>query len=175
MHVYLIGYRGSGKSTIGRKLATRLGRPFVDTDDEVEQTSGRTIREIFASEGETIFRDLEQAAIARVSAATTPTVISLGGGAILREANCQCLKAHGAIVWLEASAENLSQRIAQDSSSGDRRPDLTSRGGYAEVVEVLREREPIYRTLAEKTTRSDLAKPEDVVEEIAAWVKSRCC
>lgn len=171
-HIFLIGYRGSGKSTIGRALATELERDFIDTDDVIEAASGMTIREIFAAEMETGFRDREQAAIAAVSANTQATVIALGGGAILREANQRQIAKSGSVIYLKARPESLFARIQSDAATQDRRPNLTSHGGYNEVVSVLEFREPIYSRLAQKILLTDGRKPDEIVAEIAAWAKN---
>ncbi len=107
MNVYLIGFRGSGKTTVGRVLAERLGLHAVDSDDLIEQAAQATIREIFQREGEAGFRDREQNVVERLAreAAEAPRVVSLGGGAILREANRNQLAASGVCIWLTASAK----------------------------------------------------------------------
>ena len=173
MHLYLIGYRGSGKSTVGRALAQRLGLPAIDTDDLIEAGSGLSVREIFAAEGESGFRQREASVIAEVAARPLPCVVSLGGGAILRETNRKCLSVTGNTVWLQAPAEQLFRRIEGDATSQQRRPSLSDRGGFAEVVELLAAREPLYRELAQKIVLTEGRTPDDVVEEIVDWVKSR--
>ena len=146
MHLYLIGYRGSGKSTVGRVVAQRLARPFSDSDDLVEAESGMTIKDIFAEKGEPWFRDLEAKVIAELAGETQfSRVVSLGGGAILRTSTQEILKATGLCVWLTASAEFLFQRIQSDDATKLRRPNLSQSGGYSEVVELLEKRTPIYR------------------------------
>lgn len=109
MNVYLIGFRGSGKTTVGQQLAGRLGLSAIDSDDLIEQAAGASIREIFEREGEAGFRDREQAVVEQLASAaeSAPRVVSLGGGAILREANRQQLAASGVCVWLTASPEKL--------------------------------------------------------------------
>lgn len=172
MHLYLVGYRGPGKSTIGRLLAARLGRPLVDTDDAIESTAGMSIREIFAAEGETGFRDREQRAIAEVANEPSSLVVALGGGAILRETNQALIQQSGRVVWLQGSPSALYARIQADESSTARRPRLSQLSGYDEIVEVLAKREPIYRKLAELTIYTDRRTPDDIVAEIADWVDS---
>ena len=172
MHVFLIGYRGSGKSTVGKLLATHLGWHLVDTDEWIESDSGMTICQIFAEEGESGFRDREETMVARAAALPEPTVVSLGGGAVLRDANQRRIQESGNCVWLAASAEFLFQRINRDASSDMRRPNLSDRGGFEEVAEVLAFREPIYRRLAGKIVNTEGRTPDEVVEEIGAWVKS---
>jgi shikimate kinase len=170
--LYLIGYRGCGKSTVGRGLAQRLGLTAVDTDARIEEASGQSIREIFATEGEAGFRDREAAAIAQVAAEQTRTVVSLGGGAILRPANRELLSTTGQCIWLQASAEQLYRRICGDVASAERRPQLSDRGGFAEVVELLAAREPLYRELAQKIVQTEGKTPDEVVAEIVDWVSS---
>ncbi len=172
MHIYLMGYRGSGKTTVGRLLAARLQLPFVDTDQVIESAAGKTIREIFAEEGEPGFRNREQHALASVAAETANSVVSLGGGAILREANQSIIQSSGRVVWLHGSPEALFARIESDLATAQRRPQLTNLSGCDEVVDILAKREPIYRKLAEKTVLTDLRSPDDLVAEIADWVNS---
>lgn len=169
MHIYLIGYRGSGKSTVGRALADALALAFIDTDRLVEEREGQSISDIFALHGEAEFRKAEVAAIASVAASTDQTVIALGGGAILREENRRLISA-GIVIWLSAPAEHLYQRISADANSVTQRPKLSDRGGYAEVVEVLAAREPIYRELAQKIVQVAERSPDEIVAEIADWV-----
>ncbi len=107
--IFLIGMMGAGKSTVGRLLADRLGRRFVDTDQEVERVSGRSIAEIFAYEGEARFRALEAETIERVGRGNA--VVALGGGAVTQPAVVACLRRRGPIVLLEAEVEVLLARI----------------------------------------------------------------
>jgi len=144
--ILLIGYRGSGKSTIGLKLADRLWQSFVDTDQLVVRKAGKTIKEIFESEGEDRFRDIESDVIREVCH-LEDHVIALGGGAVLREENRQALSASGhKVIYLKCEPDVLLQRIAGDTSTQQNRPHLTGLGGgIEEVREVLLRREPIYR------------------------------
>lgn len=172
MHIYLMGYRGSGKSTVGQHLADRLGLPVVDTDAVVESATGQSIREIFAGEGEDGFRQREQAAVAQVATADTPCVIALGGGAILRPANQRIIQRTGHVVWLTGSPAALLSRIQADKTTGQRRPSLTQSSDYDEIVEILAARSPIYRRLANLTVDTDGRTPEEIVADIADWLKS---
>src|SRR5689334_7067287 len=104
--LFLIGYRGSGKTTVGRLVADRLGWAFVDADSVLEERYGQTIREIFAAEGEAGFRDKEAAVLADLCRATD-AVIATGGGIVLRAANRVLLKRHGLVVWLAADPPTL--------------------------------------------------------------------
>lgn len=165
--LFLIGYRGSGKSTVARELATRLGWRWVDSDDLIEQQAGTTIQEIFAAQGESVFRDLEEQAVAQLSA-SAQTVVALGGGAVLREANRDCLVQAGPVVWLTAPAEALGHRLASDASTTARRPSLTGRGVVEEIAEVLAERAPLYRACATLTIDTQGKTPAQIAEEVVA-------
>src|SRR6188768_2626659 len=110
MHLFLIGYRGSGKTTVGRLLADRLGWAFLDADAVLEDRYGRTIREIFAAEGEAGFRDKESAVLADLCT-RTDTVIATGGGIVLREVNRRLLNQNGFVTWLTADPPTLLARI----------------------------------------------------------------
>ena len=165
MTIVLIGYRGCGKTSVGRLLAARLGRPFVDTDTLIEQDAGTTIREIFATQGEAGFRDIESRIIQEVAQADGQ-IVSLGGGAVLRDANIDCFPAGRVFVWLTASARVLWTRISADTSTQATRPDLTTTGGLAEVQKLLAIREPIYRRVADIEINTEDVTTEQVVERI---------
>ncbi|MFQ5489563.1 MAG: shikimate kinase [Phycisphaerae bacterium] len=162
-NIVLIGYRGCGKSTVGQRLAQRLGRPFVDTDELIEQEAGMSIADIFAAEGQVGFRGREVAVIERI-ARQTGQVIAVGGGAVTDPRNAQRLKAGGTLIWLTAPADVLWQRIERDSATYASRPDLTATGGLAEVRQVLADREPIYRALADLVLDTQGQSIEQIVE-----------
>lgn len=170
MHLYLLGYRGSGKTTVAHLLAQALDQPMVDTDDWIEYQRGQTISQIFSEIGETGFRDLEQTAVAQVSNLSIPSVVALGGGAVLRPANQQVIRATGRRVWLDATPELLHRRISSDYNSQQRRPDLTDRGGLEEVTEILALRRPIYASMAELTIQTDDRTPDQIADEILLWI-----
>src|SRR5262245_13601530 len=128
MNLYLIGHRGSGKTTVAAALGEQLGWPWLDADAELERRAGQSIKQIFAEGGETAFRDLESAVLADL-AARDRHIIALGGGAILREDNRQLIKSSGKVVWLQASPETLLARIHADPTTAERRPNLTGQGG----------------------------------------------
>lgn len=146
MTLLLIGYRGSGKSTIGRKLADRMWWKFVDSDERIVAAAGKSIREIFEQDGEAHFRDLETQVLGELLK-LEDHVIALGGGAVLREQNRQMIAESGArVIYLKCSPAVLAQRIAGDPQTAANRPALTALGGSVEEVgQVLAEREPLYR------------------------------
>jgi shikimate kinase len=168
VNIYLIGYRGSGKTTVARHLATMLWWNWLDADPHLERQAGRTIREIFAAEGEQGFRDLESRVVADLSL-YSQLVIALGGGAVLREENRARIKASGKCVWLKASPELLWSRIEADPTTSERRPNLTSQGGIEEVRRLLAERTPLYEECADLTVETDGRSPFAIATTIARW------
>ena len=168
MNIVLIGFRGSGKTSIGREVAALLGRPFVDTDALIVQAAGKTIREIFVAEGESGFRRREVAAIAS-AAEKDNQVIALGGGAVLNPVNIAGLKARQAkVVWLRASPETLYTRIQADSSTNASRPNLTAAGGLEEVKNLLAARLPLYEAAADATLDVGGISVEEAARKVAA-------
>ncbi len=137
MNIVLIGYRGTGKTTIGRKVASLLGRDFMDTDALIMDRAGKTIKDIFADGSESAFRELESAVIADASL-RKDAVIATGGGAVLRPENVKALKANAKVIWLRGDAETLHARIVADAASTSQRPRLAeSAGGELEEVKSL--------------------------------------
>ncbi len=164
MSIALLGYRGSGKSTVGRRLADRLWQPFVDTDELVVRKAGMPIRDIFANQGEAAFRDLESEVVAEVCK-LPEHVIALGGGAVMREENRRALKDAGLkLIYLRCEPDELVKRIGADPSTGEMRPDLTELGGgIEEVRKVLAEREPVYRSVMTGELDVTHLSPQDAV------------
>ena len=170
MNIVLIGYRGSGKTIVGQELARLLRWPLVDTDAMIEKRAGRTIREIFAEQGEPAFRQLEVDVIAEVSQLDR-RVISAGGGAVLRDENIQALKANGRLVWLTAPAEILWSRIQRDAGTRANRPNLTVAGGLEEVRQLLTRRTPIYQAAADLMIDSSILNAPQLAGKIHAYFK----
>lgn len=141
--VALVGLPGSGKSTVGRQLARRLGRPFIDTDQVIEQRVGLSIREFFEREGEESFRDLEESVIDELTLGE-PCVLSTGGGAVLRLANRQHLKQRTQAVYLHSAPEEVFRRLRHDRN----RPLLQVPDPLARLRELYALRDPLYRESA---------------------------
>src|SRR5262245_10739321 len=169
MIVTLIGYRGSGKSTVAEALAAHLGWEWTDADARIEENAGRTIREIFAAEGESGFRRRERETLARLLTGDR-LVLAAGGGAILNADTRREMKAAGPVVWLQASAPVLAQRIGSDPSTAERRPKLAG-GGLEEISRLLAEREPLYRDCASLSVYTDNLSAAEIARRIAAAVK----
>lgn len=166
--VALVGYRGTGKSTVGRLVADALGWAFVDADAELESRAGRSVREIFAEQGEPAFREMESAVLADLLARER-LVLATGGGVVLRADNRERLR--GAfVVWLTASVEVIDARLCGDPSTAARRPALTGLPAREEIVRLLAEREPLYREVADAVVDAADPSPDAVASRIlAAW------
>jgi shikimate kinase len=167
--IILIGYRGTGKTTVGRLLAAQLGWAFADSDDAIESTTGRSIAETFAAEGEAGFRKHEADALGELSKREA-IVIATGGGAVLRPENRELLRSAGFIAWLTARPETIRDRLRGDPRSAQRRPKLTPAGGIEEIRQLLAVRDPLYREIAHFIADADAPSPEAVAAAILkAW------
>jgi shikimate kinase len=142
-NLFLVGLPGAGKSTLGRQLARRLGKQFVDADAELERRLGVTIPTIFEIEGEASFRDREEAELVEL-AARSNIVLATGGGVVIRAANRDRLKANGTVVYLHALPETLRERTRR----GRHRPLLNTADPGARLVELYAARDPLYRDVA---------------------------
>ena len=165
----LIGYRCTGKTTVAGKLAERLGIPSIDSDVEIEQQAGKSIAEIFAQDGESAFRDLEESVIAEILArksATAPLILATGGGAILRSGTRERLRQSGRVIWLTATPENILRRITNDSATTTMRPNLTSLPMYEEIIAILEQRKPLYAKTAHEIIDTDCQTPEEIANTI---------
>ncbi len=118
MNIVLIGFRGTGKSTVGKLLANRLKRDFIDTDEYIVSTTEKTIKDIFEEEGEEGFRKIETNAIAKLSKMSNK-IIAAGGGVVLKKENVENLKSNGFLILLEATPEIIHKRITQDEKNTD--------------------------------------------------------
>lgn len=162
-HVVLVGMMGSGKTSVGRRVAEALDRPFIDTDGLVEADSGRPIAEIFAAEGEAGFRRHESAAVAKATSSTTPAVIATGGGAVLDPTNRERLARAGTVVWLSATVETLVGRVR----TGDGRP-LLADGAESVLLRLSAERTAFYGSMADAVVVVDDLTGEQVAECVLA-------
>ena len=168
MNIVLIGYRGVGKSAVGRVLAQRLRRQLVSTDAEVVKRAGLSIPKIVEQQGWEHFRDLESAVCLDL-AGRDDLIIDTGGGAILRPQNVEVLKQNGRFWWLTAGVETIGRRIGHDSQ----RPSLTGARSFVdEIAEVLAERLPKYQAAADWTIATEDLTVNQVVERILAQISS---
>jgi len=148
-NIFLVGPMGAGKSTVGRQLAKALGRSFFDSDKEIEKRTGVSISWIFEMEGEEGFRAREHKVIDELSQ-LKDIVLATGGGAVLSESNRRLLRARGNVIYLSASAEQLSRRTSKDKS----RPLLQTENPTQKIVSLLAERGPLYESVADIELRT---------------------
>jgi shikimate kinase len=163
--IALIGYRGTGKTTVAQQLALRIAWDWVDADVEVELRAGKSIAAIFADDGEEAFRDLESDVVESLCTRQR-TIVAFGGGAILRERNRTAIARCGAVVWLQASVETIDHRLSEDATTATRRPNLTKSSGQQEIAEVLAARTPIYRACATLEVDTEGKTPGQIADEI---------
>ncbi len=161
-HLVLVGMMGAGKTTVGRIVADRLHRPLFDSDAVIEARTGRTVREIFADDGEAAFRDLESSVLIEALDLATPAVIAAAGGVVLREENRVALKeARARVVWLCADPGLLAERV----TAGGHRP-LLDDDPAAMLRRMWDEREPLYRSVADAIVGVDGRTVHEVVEAV---------
>ena len=163
--LFLVGMMGAGKSTVGRLVAQRLGWAFVDTDAEVVARTGRSVEELFAAQGEAGFRAEERVAVHEVAARTSPTVVSVGGGAVLDEANRAVMAGSGTVVWLRAAPAVLAARVASEAG----RPLLAEAGpsgARAELERIEADRRRWYEEVASAVVDVDELAPEEAAAAV---------
>jgi shikimate kinase len=168
MNIVLIGYRGTGKSVVGKRLSRRLAMPYVSMDAEIIRRAGMPVPEIVAKEGWPGFRDRESA-LARELGGQDGLVIDTGGGVIERPENIEALGKNGCIIWLRAKVPTIVSRIQGDTQ----RPSLTEGKSFTdEVAEVLERRTPLYRNAARHVIDTDPFTPEQIMGKIISFWKN---
>ena len=160
-NIFLVGLMGAGKSTVGRILARRLGKRFVDTDHEIEKRNGVTIPVIFEIEGEEGFRRREQELLADL-AQENDLVLSTGGGIVLKPENREVLRSHGFVVYLNARPELLAERTKHDRT----RPLLNVEDPLTRLRELYAVRDPLYREVAHAIVETGRGAPQQVAQAI---------
>jgi shikimate kinase len=161
-NIVLIGARGSGKSAVSRELSRLTGRAVVSTDAEAVRSAGCSIKELVEKRGWDAFRDLESDVVRQI-ASRKAIIIDTGGGAILRQANVDALRANGHVFWLHAPVAVLAERIKDDTQ----RPSLTgTRSFIEEIEEVLAARTPLYMAAAHDIVDVEANTPIQIAESI---------
>ena len=168
-NVLLIGFMGSGKSSVGKKLAGLLAVPCLDTDALIEEQEKMTIREIFAQRGQEYFRDAETRAVRGLTDRAGRYVLSVGGGLPLRSENREILKKLGTVIYLKASVQTLAERLARDTT----RPLLQGEEPLEEkITRILSEREALYEEACSHVVLSDGKSVREVAQEIRRLIET---
>lgn len=166
--IFLVGLMGAGKSTIGRQLAELLGMDFADSDQEIERRTGAAIPLIFEIEGEAGFRRREAAVIDELTR-RDQLVLGTGGGAVLLEENRRCLRSRGSVVYLCADVDTLLERTRRDRH----RPLLQTADPRGKIEELLRQREPLYREVADLVVNTERRSAAAVARDIAKRLRRK--
>ncbi len=169
-NIILIGYRGCGKTSVARMLAEQLWKTFVDIDQSITaRFAGRTVADIWATDGEPAYRRVE-VEVTRAICAASDQVIALGGGTLMQSGAREAVAASDAIrIYLRCDAEELHRRISNDPQTAGLRPSLTGQGGgLEEIVTVLAQREPVYRAVADVEFDVTLTDLNEVVRHLIA-------
>jgi len=167
MNLFLIGYRCTGKTSVGEVLARQLGWRFVDTDRMVVESAGVSIVRMVVDHGWSFFREQERQALVSVSTGDRK-VVATGGGIILDERNISIMKQAGRIVWLTASEKTILTRMFGDSATAESRPSLTGQGRLEEITSVLSDRIPLYEKAAELVINTDREKIVVICDRIVS-------
>ncbi len=175
-NIYLVGLMAAGKSTVGRKLAERMRRPFIDTDQALEEKTGVSVSRIFAIEGESGFRLREEKLLAEISAvdgsqtataAKPGAIVATGGGVILRESNRLAMRQSGAVVYLRVELEALRARLAGSVT----RPLMQGADHKTKLAELWRQRDPLYAAAADFVVEVGAESVEQTARRIHAMVR----
>lgn len=168
MNIILIGFMGSGKSTLGIRLSYRMKQPYIDTDKYIEHKTGRTISEIFETDGEPAFRLMETEALQELlSDGIRDHIIATGGGMPMDPANHGLLKQLGVVVWLRIRPETVLERLENDT----KRPLLQREDRETVIRELMHERAPMYEKCSDVIVDVDDKKVERIMDEV--FTKSR--
>ncbi len=166
MNIALIGYRATGKTSVAQLLSQKMsGWNWVDADIEIEQAAGKTIAQIFHDDGENAFRDWE-VEITRQLCLRPQTIISTGGGVVIRAENRDILKQSAFVVWLTARPETIYQRMYADKTTATRRPALTDQKPMQEIISVLSVRTKWYEQIATISENTDFKTPSEIADSI---------
>ena len=165
MNVILTGYRGTGKTSVGKLLAVRLDRPFLDSDELIKASLGKGVREIVEERGWDFFRQVEKRVVAEISR-SDGCVVALGGGAVLEGENVRNLKDKALFIWLTADAQTIVYRLNGDGKTREQRPSLTGKDPDEEIRFLLKEREPFYAKVANCRVDTSDRSIEEVAKEV---------
>lgn len=170
MNIFLIGYRCSGKTSVGKAFAARMGWRFFDCDTELVKAAGRSIKQIVEDQGWNAFRDMERGVLTQVCRMDA-TVVATGGGVVLDAENIRDMKRSGVIIWLKAQPDTVKKRILADGKTEDYRPSLGDTSSFQEIEEVLKRRIPLYAAAMDVEIQTDDAAIDTICSRIHETLK----
>jgi len=170
MNIFLIGYRCTGKTSVGYALSKRLDLTFVDADEQLVEKEGKTIAEMVAEQGWDYFRQREKEILKSICA-LDEQVIATGGGVILDTDNVAAMKRCGRLIWLQAAPETIRKRMLKDDLTTGQRPALTSQGAADEIETTLKDRTPYYQAAMDFSIDTDGRSVGDICEMIVKRLK----
>jgi shikimate kinase len=165
MNLFLIGYRCTGKTTIGKSIAMTIDWSFVDSDILVIKKCGKSIKDIVDTEGWKAFRRMERSTLKQICTKDRQAVAT-GGGVVLDAANIKAMKTSGMVIWLGATAETIQKRMLQDKNSGNFRPALTDKGRMEEIEDMLSKRTPYYESACDFSIHTDDVPVNEITQRI---------
>lgn len=171
MNIFLIGYRCTGKTSVGKALSKKLGLTFVDADARLVENEGKTIAEMVVDRGWDYFRQREKETVKSICT-LDGQVIASGGGVVLDPDIVAAMKSCGRLIWLRAEPETIRKRMLKDELTIDQRPALTSRGAANEIESTLKDRTPYYRAAMDFSIDTDRRLVEDICEMIVKRLRS---
>lgn len=174
MKIILIGYRCTGKTSVGKKIAERLAIPFYDTDDLIQRQSGKTIGEMVDEKGWDAFR-AEEREIIKSLPSSADAIIAAGGGAIMDAANRDILRRYGLCIWLTADVRTIVERMRADQASDAQRPPLSSDGLEQETAKILEARRLVYQELADCIVDTSGKEIDAVADEVCLALARQHC
>jgi shikimate kinase len=165
MNLFLIGYRCTGKTTIGKAIAAAIEWSFVDADTLLVRECGKPIKEIVDTEGWDAFRRMERSTLKQICTADRQ-IVATGGGVVLDKANIKAMKTSGMVIWLGATAETIQKRMLQDKNTGNFRPALTDKGRMGEIEDLLLKRNPYYESASDFSIQTDDVPVSEITQTI---------
>ncbi|MBW2436779.1 MAG: shikimate kinase [Deltaproteobacteria bacterium] len=172
MNLFLIGYRCSGKTTVGKSIAMTIDWSFVDSDLLVIKKNGNSIKDIIDTAGWDAFRRMERSTLRQICTKDRQ-VVATGGGVVLDADNIKAMKASGTVVWLEASAATIQERMRQDKNTENFRPALTDKGRMEEIEDMLLKRNPYYESASDFSIHTDDVPFDEITQNIIQKIRNK--
>ncbi len=172
MNLFLIGYSCSGKTTVGKSIAMTIDWSFVDSDLLVIKKNGNSIKDIIDTAGWDAFRRMERSTLRQICTKDRQ-VVATGGGVVLDADNIKAMKASGTVVWLEASAATIQERMRQDKNTENFRPALTDKGRMEEIEDMLLKRNPYYESASDFSIHTDDVPFDEITQNIIQKIRNK--